>query len=66
MAILELHCVDGAFAATTCPSEQDAIDAAGRIRPILETICAALESASTFVVASFFTVIIMACSSLIQ
>lgn len=67
MTLVELNCADSTFAAnTTCPGEQDAIDASGRLRPILETICAALESNATFVVASFVTVIIMACFSLIQ
>lgn len=71
MALIELDCVDSTFAAdTTCnasePSEQAAIDAAGRIKPFIVTICAALESDATFVVSSFFTVIIMVCLSFTQ
>lgn len=68
MTILELDCADSAFAAnnTTCQNEQDAINASRRIRPTLETLCAAVGSGSTSVVTSFFAVIVMACVSLIQ
>lgn len=67
MAMIELDCAESTFAANTaCAGEQDAVDAARRIRPLFESICAAVHNAATFIASSFFTVIIVACLCLTQ
>lgn len=65
MGRIQLDCLDSTFAATTCPGEQDAIDAVGRIRQAFESRCTSLENAATSVVTGFFMVITMVCVNLV-